>query len=75
MGLTHSCFNILSDKGENTVTTLPDGTIIERKKNPYIRALAVTAASVVLISFVDGGDGMISKSLGKVCLNCKNKIK
>ena len=75
MGLEWSMLNILSDNSdEESTETKPDGTVITRRRNPWIRGLTITAATVVLISTIDGGSGVISHTLGRKCTKCNSKI-
>lgn len=77
MGIVYSTFNILGSTldEENTTTTYPDGRMITSKKhNPWVAGAVAICATGILISYMDGGKGAISTSLGKVCKECSKKI-
>ena len=73
MGVMYSTFEILSNiAGEETVTETSNkgGTIVTKRRNPLIAGLTVTAVTCIVVVYIDGGKGMISKSLGRVCVKC-----
>jgi hypothetical protein len=77
MGLEFSVMNILSNAmgEEKTVTTKRDGSVvITTRKNPVISGVVVISSTVLLLCYLDGGSGAISKSLGKVCVNCSKSV-
>jgi hypothetical protein len=53
-----------------TVTTKPDGTIIKKSTHPWLAPISIISITTILVIYIDNGKGMISKSLGKVCLRC-----
>lgn len=76
MGLTYSVFEILGDaaKGDKIVSTAPDGRQqVTYRRNPVMSGIAVVAAAGILIVYIDGGQGLISTSLGRVCVKCHGK--
>lgn len=76
MGLTYSVFEILGDaaKGDRIVSTTPEGRKqVTHKRNPVITGIVVAAAAGILIVYLDGGNGLISTSLGRVCVRCRGK--
>jgi len=76
MGLEWSAFNIIGSAmaEETTTETKQNGDkIVTKRQNPYISGLAISGASLLLLAYMDGGNGMVSKSFGKVCLDCAKK--
>jgi len=43
------------------------------RKNPYIVTVATISASMLLIIYMDNGNGCITKTFGKKCINCDAK--
>ncbi len=77
MGLQYSVLEILGKAvgGEEIEETRPDGTVIKTKaRNPWVTGVVVIASSGLLIAYMDGGDGMISKSFGRACVVCSKKM-
>jgi hypothetical protein len=73
MGLEYSCMTMLQSiigHDAETITTKPDGTIIEKRQNWLIAPTAIVAVTTILLVYIDNGKGAISKSFGKVCLHC-----
>lgn len=78
MGITYSISNIMSSAIYTDVTittTRADGTqIIERtKKNPWVSGIVVISGTIIILVCIDGGNGTITNSFGKVCINCSKK--
>jgi len=76
MGLEYSCIQILSSLINNegdTITKQPDGTIIEKRKNPFVTPTAIIAVTSILIVCIDNGKGTLSKTFGHVCIKCLNQ--
>lgn len=76
MGIEYSFFSVLNHytKSVETTETKPDGTIIISKPNAYVSMLTVASATLIMVMFMDGGKGMISKICGKTCLQCNKNI-
>lgn len=77
MGIEWSVFNLISESMvADTITEIsPDGTkTITKKKNPIVTGIAVGSASLILLAYMDGGKGMVSKSFGRVCTECAKKV-
>jgi hypothetical protein len=76
MGIEYSFFSVLNHytKSVETTKTKPDGTIIISKPNSYVSMLTVASATLIMIMYMDGGKGMISKLGGKTCLQCNNNM-
>lgn len=82
MGVIYSMCTILegASGAETIVEEFPDegkgGHPVKRttvRKNPYIVALTTVTATVVLITYLDGGTGCITKTLGRKCIDCQIK--
>lgn len=76
MGIEYSFFSVLNNytKSVETTETKPDGTIIISKPNAYVNMLTVASATLIMVMFMDGGKGMISKMCSKTCLQCDKNI-
>jgi hypothetical protein len=77
MGLEYSVFKILdtASKGNKIVTESADGSQrITYRRDPVMTSIAAIAAAGILIVYIDGGNGLISKSLGRVCVRCGEKL-
>jgi len=79
MGITYSISNIMSNAiytDVTTTTTKVDGTqIIENtKKNPWVSGVVVVSGTIIILVCIDGGNGTISKSFGKICNNCSKQL-
>jgi len=63
MGIEYSFFSVLNHytNAVETTETKPDGTIINKKPNLLISALTLVSATMIMIIFIDGGNGTISK--------------
>ena len=60
---------------EKVVETFPDGrTVTTNRKNPVVAVVIGGSSAILLIMLVDGGDGMLTKILGKKCIDCSQKI-
>ncbi len=75
MGVEYSVFNILESASRNEVkveTTESDGrqVVTTTKKDPWVTGIVVLTSGLILITYLDGGKGMVSKSFGRVCVNC-----
>ena len=56
----------VSTFGSSEVTERkPDGTIITKKDNPYVKCISMVIGGVIVLAIIDGGNGMITKTLGK----------
>lgn len=75
MGVVYSCFELVNKSLNEEVTTNNNGMITTTKKNPFISGLAISGAVLILVLYLDEGKGMISKSFGRVCLDCEKSIK
>ena len=77
MGIEYSTFNIIGNAVDEEITTEThtDGTVIKSKRrNPWVAGVVAICATSILMSYMDGGKGAISTSLGKVCKECSKKI-
>lgn len=72
MGIEYSFFQVINNyMSDNEIITEPDGTIIKRK-NPYIQCLTIASVSLIMAMYMDGGKGMITKILGRKCIECNH---
>jgi hypothetical protein len=70
MGIEYSFFQVINNyMSDDEIITEPDGRIIKRK-NPYIQGLAIASVSLIMAMYMDGGKGMITKILGRKCIEC-----
>ena len=77
MGLSYSVMSVLSSLSadEKVVEKFPDGrTVTTNRKNPVVATVIGGSSAILLIMLVDGGDGMLTKILGKRCIDCSQKI-
>lgn len=67
MGIIASSFDLINDaiNWEEMTTQGQNGTIITKRRNPYVSGITVAGTLVLLIAYIDGGNGMISKVLGR----------
>ncbi len=71
MGLEYSYFQVINRYINNNeiIEQKPDGTITTSRSNPYVSSAVILSATLIMVIFMDGGKGTISK-LGK-CEHCK----
>lgn len=78
MGVEYSTFNILgSSLDEETKTETGTGNnrrVVIKKKNPWVTGVVVCSATLLCMTYIDGGQGMISKTFGGRCLDCSAKL-
>jgi hypothetical protein len=77
MGVEWSGMQILggADSVETTEETFPDGRkVVRKRRNPWVTGAVVTGVTGILMLYMDGGKGTISKSFGRVCVECSKKI-
>lgn len=76
MGIEYSFFSILNDhiKSVDKTETKPDGTIIKTNHNPYVSIATISSLSIIMMIYLDGGKGMISKICGKSCVSCHGNL-
>ena len=78
MGIEYSVFDILNGirkEEEEYTTTDTDGRKISiKRKNPWVTGILVVSVTGIFLVYLDGGKGTISKSCGKVCINCSKPI-
>lgn len=66
MGIASSCFEIINSiQANEIIETTSDGKTITKRRNPWVAGITVTGMIVALLAYIDGGNGMISKVLGK----------
>lgn len=78
MGLEYSVFNVIGSALDTKTTTETgdNGHIItSTHRNPWVSGAAVLGASAILVTYLDGGSGMVSRSLWKTCIEWKDKMK
>jgi hypothetical protein len=77
MGVEYSTFNILGSSLDEEISTETDGNrkVVTKKRNPWVTGVVITSATLLCMTYLDGGKGMVSKTFGKVCLNCNSKLK
>ncbi|HSW76928.1 MAG TPA: hypothetical protein VLG50_07770 [Candidatus Saccharimonadales bacterium] len=67
MGIVTSSFELInSSLYEEVITKSPDGTIVTKRKNPWVAGISAAGAIMLLIVHIDGGTGMVSKVFGKI---------
>ena len=70
MGLVYSLTETLNKSclSEEKNETRPDGTTINTKKyNSWVTGTVVFMAGTALVTYIDGGNGMISNTFRKNC--------
>lgn len=75
MGLEYSVFETLGHVAtDETTTTERDGKVTVKKKNPWVSGVIAVSVTGILLVYLDGGKGTISKCFGKVCVECSKPI-
>ena len=78
MGIEFSTFNILgSCLNDEVVTETGSGDnkkVVTKRKNPWVTGVVIGSATLLCMTYLDGGKGMVSKTFGKSCLSCSAKL-
>jgi hypothetical protein len=72
MGLEFSALRMINDcLGKEVIIEEKNGVKITTKRvNPWVGSLGVLCGTAIVLSLLDGGSGMITKTFGHVCVNC-----
>jgi len=77
MGLQYSIMSAFSSfsANETVVEEFPDGRKVKTtRKNPVVVTVIGGSAAILLALTIDGGNGTLTKIMGKRCIACSKDI-